>query len=55
MEIAEEEGMTGPATKLLQPIGDALHALNYWPDTEKSGLRSGTAKIAMGSPPGSLR
>jgi hypothetical protein len=22
---------------LLQPIRDALHALNYWPDTEDSG------------------
>ena len=37
MEVAEEEGMPGPQPKLLQPIGDALHALNYWPDTEHSG------------------
>ncbi len=28
---------TGPdQPKLLQPIRDALHALNYWPDTEHS-------------------
>ena len=27
MEVAEEESM---------PIRDALHALNYWPDTEHS-------------------
>jgi hypothetical protein len=38
MEVAEEEGMPGPQPKLLQPIRDALHALNYWPDTEHSGL-----------------
>jgi hypothetical protein len=25
-----------PQPKLLQPIRDALHALNYWPDTEHS-------------------
>jgi len=37
MEVAEEEGMPGPQPKLLQPIRDALHALNYWPDTENSG------------------
>jgi hypothetical protein len=37
MEVAEEEGMPGPQPKLLQPIRDALHALNYWPDTEHSG------------------
>ena len=36
MEVAEEEGMPGPQTKLLQPIRDALHTLNYWPDTEHS-------------------
>ena len=36
MEVAEEEGMPGPQPKLLQPIRDALHALNYWPDTEHS-------------------
>ena len=34
LEVAEEEGMPGPQPKLLQPIRDALHALNYWPDTE---------------------
>jgi hypothetical protein len=28
--------MPGPQPKLLQPIRDALHALNYWPDTEHS-------------------
>ena len=33
MEVAEEEGMPGPQPKLLQPIRDALHALNYWPET----------------------
>ena len=38
MEVAEEEGMPGPQPKLLQPIRDALHALDYWPDTEHSGL-----------------
>jgi hypothetical protein len=37
MEVAEEENMPGPQPKMLQPIRDALHALNYWPDTEKSG------------------
>ena len=36
MEVAEEEGMPGPHPKLLQLIRDALHALNYWPDTEHS-------------------
>lgn len=36
MEVAEEEGMTGPQTKLLQPIRDALHTLNHWPDMEHS-------------------
>jgi hypothetical protein len=36
MEVGEEEGMPGPQPKLLQPIRDALHALNYWPDTEHS-------------------
>ena len=36
MEVAEEEGMPGPQPKLLQPIRDALHALDYWPDTEHS-------------------
>ena len=36
MEVAEEEGMPGTQPKLLQPIRDALHALNYWPDTERS-------------------
>jgi len=36
MEVAEEEGMPGPQAKLLQPIRDALHTLNYWPDTEHS-------------------
>jgi hypothetical protein len=30
MEVAEEEGMPGPQPKLLQPIRDALHGLNYW-------------------------
>jgi hypothetical protein len=34
MEVAEEESMSGPQPK--QPIRDALHALNYWPDTEHS-------------------
>jgi hypothetical protein len=37
MEVAEEENMPGSQPKLLQPIRDALHALNYWPDTEHSG------------------
>jgi hypothetical protein len=36
MEVAEEENMPGPESKLLQPIRNALHALNYWPDTEHS-------------------
>jgi hypothetical protein len=36
MEVAEEEGMPGPQAKLLQPIRDALHTLNYWPNTEQS-------------------
>ena len=36
MEVAEEESMPGPQPKLLQPIRDALHTLNYWPDTEHS-------------------
>ena len=36
MEVAEEENMPDPQPKLLQPIRDALHALNYWPDTEHS-------------------
>jgi hypothetical protein len=29
MEVAAEESMPGPQPKLLQPIRDALHALNY--------------------------
>ena len=37
MEVAEEEGMPGTQAKLLQPISDALHSLDYWPDTEHSG------------------
>jgi hypothetical protein len=37
MKVAEEESMSGPQLKLLQPIRDALHALNYWPNTEHSG------------------
>ena len=37
MEVAEEEGMPGPQPKLLQPIRDALHSLNYWPNPEQSG------------------
>jgi hypothetical protein len=37
MEVADEENMPGPQPKLLQPIRDALHTLNYWPDTEHSG------------------
>lgn len=37
MEVAEEESMPGPQPKLLQPIRDALHSLNYWPDMEHSG------------------
>ena len=36
MEVAEEEGMPGPQPKLLQPIREALHTLNFWPDTEHS-------------------
>jgi len=37
MEVAEEEGMSATqAKKLLQPIRDALHGLNFWPDTEHS-------------------
>ena len=36
MEVAEEEGMPGPQPKLLQPIRDALHTLDFWPDTEHS-------------------
>ena len=36
MEVAEEESMPGPQPKPLQPIRDALHALNYWPDIEHS-------------------
>jgi len=37
MEVAEEESMPDPEPKLLQPIREAMHALNYWPDTEHSG------------------
>ena len=37
MEVADEEGMPGPQPKLLQPIRDALHSLNFFPDTEHSG------------------
>ena len=37
MEVAEEESMSGGQPKLLQPIREALHALNYWPDMENSG------------------
>ena len=37
MEVAEEESMSGPQPTLLQPIRDALHALDYWPDPERSG------------------
>ena len=37
MEVAEEESMSGPQPKLLQPIREALHALNHWPDMENSG------------------
>jgi hypothetical protein len=37
MEVAEEESMSGSQPKLLQPIRDALHALDYWPDPERSG------------------
>src|SRR4029077_20857187 len=29
MEVADEESMPGPQLKLLQPIRDALHALNF--------------------------
>lgn len=36
MEVAEEEGMPGQQPKLLQPIRDALHALEYWPNPEHS-------------------
>jgi hypothetical protein len=36
LEVAEEEGMPGSQPKLIQPIREALHALNYWPDTERS-------------------
>ena len=36
MEVADEESMTGSQPNLPQPIRDALHALNYWPDTEHS-------------------
>ena len=36
MEVAEEESMTNRQPKLLQPIRDALHALDFWPDTEHS-------------------
>jgi len=36
MEVAEEEGMPGPQPKLLQPIREALHSLDFWPDTERS-------------------
>jgi len=36
MEVAEEESMPGPQPKLLQPIRDALHSLDFWPDTEHS-------------------
>ena len=33
MEVAEEEE-SGTQPKLLQPIRDALHALDYWPGAE---------------------
>ena len=36
MEVAEEEGMAGTQPKLLQPIREALHSLDFWPDTEHS-------------------
>jgi hypothetical protein len=52
MEVAEEESMPGPQPKLLQPIRDALHALNYWPDTEHSSpsLRTGPQKPRWANP-----
>ena len=34
MEVAEKHAR--PATQTAPPIRDALHALNYWPDTEHS-------------------
>ena len=34
-ELSREQKI-GPQLKLLQPIRDALHALDYWPDTEHS-------------------
>ena len=37
MDVAEEESRPDPEPKLLQPIREAMHALNYWPDTEHSG------------------
>jgi len=51
MEVAEEESMPGPQPKLLQPIRDALHALNYCriPSTRAPAKpKNRTAKAAMG-------
>src|ERR1700730_14652928 len=47
MEVADEESMPGPQLKLLQPIRDALHALNYWPDTEHSARAKSKNRTAI--------
>lgn len=37
LEVAEEENMQGSEPNLLRSIRQALHKLDYWPDTERSG------------------
>ena len=46
MEVAEEEGAR-LATQTLQPIRDALHALDYWPDTEHQAPAKPKNRTAM--------
>ena len=45
--VADEESMTGPQPKLLQPIRDALHALDYWPDTSTRAPAKPENRTAM--------
>ena len=37
LQVAEEEGMEGSSNNLLAKIREALHALDFWPDTEQAG------------------
>jgi hypothetical protein len=37
LQVAEEEGMEGVSNDLLARIRDALHKLDFWPDTEQAG------------------